>query len=71
MKQILESRGWVMYHDCDACGHKQYFTNPKKKFYEVRTRVRTQTFSILLDNRVIGGPFNAYLLTSKLNEYGL
>lgn len=60
-----------MYHDCDACGHKQYFTNSTKRGYEIRTRVRTQTFSILLDNRVISGPFNAYLLKSKLDEYGL
>lgn len=60
-----------MYSECPTCGGggvKQYFNHPDKKGYEVRCKPRTNTFSILLNNHVIGGPFWGYLLKQKVNE---
>lgn len=71
MKQVLESKGWVMYYDCLTCGHKQYFNHPDKKGYEVRAKVKNNTFSILLNNLIIAGPFWGYEIEQKLLQYGI
>lgn len=70
MKQTLISLGWEMYYEClNKCGGKQYFTNELWPKYEVRTRVKSNTFSILLENKVIAGPFMGYVLKEKINEH--
>lgn len=70
MKESLEAKGWVMYHECNTCqGHKQFFKNNDKPDYEVRVRLKSKTFSILQKNMVIGGPFWEYMLDEKLNQY--
>lgn len=72
MKQVLESKGWIMHHECIvSCGHKQFFNHPGKQGYEVRTRVKNNTFSILLNNRVIAGPYWGYQMEEKLIANGL
>lgn len=70
MKQVLEAKGWVMYHECNTCsGHRQFFKNENKPGYELRIKVKNQTFSILLNNMVIAGPFWNYQLEEKLLQY--
>ncbi len=70
MKEVLEARGWTMYYECTRCdGKRQYFANPSFKKYEVRTRLKKMTFSILLNNHVIAGPCWGYQLEEKLNKY--
>jgi hypothetical protein len=70
MKQVLEANGWVMFHECNTCvGHRQYFKKEAKPGYEIRTRTKNNTFSILLNNMVIAGPFWGYELESKLSKY--
>jgi hypothetical protein len=71
MKQLLESKGWVMYYSCDFCGGKQYFKNNDKAGYEVRTRIKNNTFTIMLNNRIIAGPFWGYELEEKLLKYAI
>jgi hypothetical protein len=61
MKQLLNENGWVMYHECITCaGHRQFYKNDTKPGYEVRIKTKNQTFSILLNNLVIAGPFWGY-----------
>lgn len=69
MKQVLESKGWVMYYECASCGHKQYFKNQKKPGYEIRAKVKNNTFSILLNNMIIAGPFWGFEIEEKLLKY--
>jgi hypothetical protein len=70
MKQVLESKGWVMYYECVVpCGHKQYFNHPEKNGYEIRAKVKNNTFSILLNNMVIAGPFWGFEIEEKLLKY--
>ena len=70
MKQILENNGWKMYHECIVpCGHKQYFNHPDKKGFEVRAKVKNNTFSILLNNLIIAGPFWGYEIEQKLLQH--
>ena len=70
MKEKLEALEWKLYYECSRCnGQKQYFTNPAKPKYEIRTRPKNQTFSILYENHVIAGPFYGYQLGEKLSKY--
>jgi hypothetical protein len=70
MKQVLEANGWVMYHECNTCsGHRQFFTKEGKTGYEVRIKTKKNTFSILLNNMVIAGPFWGFELADKLAKY--
>jgi hypothetical protein len=69
MRQVLESKGWVMYHECETCGHRQHFSHPEKQGYEIRTKVKNNTFSILLNNMVIAGPFWGFEIEEKLLKY--
>jgi len=70
MKEKLLANGWEMFHECDSCvGHRQYFSNKAKKGYEIRTRVKNNTFSILLNNTIIAGPFWGYQVEEKLKQY--
>ncbi len=69
MKAILEAKGWVMYYECFVPCAKQYFNHPGKKGYEVRVKTKNKTFSILLNNMMIAGPFMAYELEQKLIQY--
>ena len=70
MKEVLEANGWKMYHECDTCsGHKQFFKNDDKPGYEVRVKVKNNTFSILLNNMIIAGPFWNYQLEESLTKY--
>lgn len=71
MKETLEGNGWTMYYECQTCGHKQYFSNPSYAGYEVRVRQKKQTFSIVLNNLIIGGPFWAYQLEEKMKKFGI
>jgi hypothetical protein len=71
MKQVLESKGWVMFHECLSCGHKQHYSHSEKKGYEIRIKLSTKTFSILINNNVIGGPFFEYEIESKLLNFNL
>lgn len=66
MKQTLESKGWVMYYECISPCAKQHFNHPDKPGYEIRTKFKKQTFSILLNNNIIAGPFWGYTLEEKL-----
>lgn len=69
MRQVLESKGWVMYHECMSCGHKQWFNHPEKAGYEIRAKVKSNTFSILLENKIIAGPFWGFEIEEKLLKY--
>ena len=69
MKQILEAKGWVKYYECNTCGHKQFYKNVNNPGYEIRTRVKNNTFSILLNNMIIAGPFWGYQLEEKISQY--
>jgi hypothetical protein len=71
MKEVLEAKGWIMYYDCITCGHKQYFNHPDKKDYEIRAKKNNNTFSILLNEMIIAGPFWGYELEEKLNANGI
>ena len=72
MKQVLESKGWIMYYECVLmCGHKQYFNHLDKKGYDIRAKVKNNTFSILLNNMIIAGPFWGFEIEQKLAENGL
>lgn len=69
MKEVLIAQGWIIYHECNTCGgHRQYFKNKEKPGYEVRCRIRNNTFSILLNNAIIAGPFWGYQLAEKLTQ---
>lgn len=70
MRKVLEGMGWRMYYECvQTCGHKQFFTHDGKPGYEVRTKISTNTFSILLNNHVIAGPFWGYQVEEKLTKH--
>jgi hypothetical protein len=70
MREILETAGWVMYYNCNTCGgNKQYFNNLSKPGYEIRTRPKNNTFSVVLNNRIVAGPFWGYQLEQKITEY--
>ncbi|MDB5200575.1 MAG: hypothetical protein JWO92_2538 [Chitinophagaceae bacterium] len=70
MKEKLEANGWKMYYECNTCaGHKQFYKNDAKEGYEVRIKVKNQTFSILLKNMVIAGPFWGYQIEEKLKKH--
>jgi len=69
MKQKLEALGWKMYYECDTCGGKQQFNHESYNGYEIRAKKRTNTFSILLNNHVIAGPFWNYQLEEKLKKH--
>ncbi|MDF2381331.1 hypothetical protein JMG10_07635 [Nostoc ellipsosporum NOK] len=47
----------------------QHFSHPEKPGYEIRTRLRSNTFSILLKNHIVGGPFWGYQIEQKLTEH--
>lgn len=69
MKEVLASKGWVMVYECWSCGHKQYFRHPEKTGYEIRIKNKNKTFSILLNNTIIAGPFWGFELEEKLLKY--
>ena len=70
MKQILEAKGWVMFHECNTCsGHRMFFKNDSHPGYEIRNKTKNKTFSILLNNLIVAGPFWEYQLEEKLNQY--
>ncbi len=71
METILKNRGWVMYYECKKCGHRKYFIHNEKKGYEVRIRLKSNTFSFLKDNYIIAGQLLGFHLEKKLNEFGL
>lgn len=69
MKELLTANGWVMYYQCKCSGGRQQWSNNDKPGYEVRTKTKNGTFSILLKNTIIGGPFWGYQLEEKLKLY--
>lgn len=70
MKEYLESKGWVMFYECKLpCGFKQHYSNAGKLGYEIRTRPKNNTFSIMLQNQVIAGPFWGYQIGEKMNQF--
>lgn len=70
MKEVLIANGWKMYHECNTCaGHRQYFNHSGKPGYEVRTKTKNNTFSILLKNAIVAGPFWGYQMADKLKQY--
>jgi hypothetical protein len=69
MKETLKDNGWVMYYQCNCSGGRQHWNNKAKPGYEVRTRTKNKTFSILLNNRVVSGPNWEYELADKLKQY--
>jgi hypothetical protein len=72
MREALEAKGWVMYYECIlTCGHKQYFNHPDKKGYEIRSKIKNNTFSILLNNMIIAGPYWGFEIEEKLIANGL
>lgn len=70
MKEKLLELGWKMYYECDLCqGHMQFFTNEAFPGYEIRIKIRNNTFSILLKNLVIAGPFWGYDIEKKVQAH--
>lgn len=68
MKELLLSKGWVMYYECTLrCGHKQWYNNTQHIGYEVV--VKGQTFTLQLNNQVIAGPLYGYQLEQTLNKF--
>lgn len=69
MKELLTADGWVIFYHCNCGGGRDHWNKKEKPGYEVRTRSKNKTFSILLNNRVIVGPALEYLLAEKLKQY--
>jgi hypothetical protein len=70
MREKLEALGWIKYHECNTCsGHRMFFNKADKPGYEVRIKIRNNTFSILLRNVIIAGPYWGYELEQKLLEH--
>jgi hypothetical protein len=69
MKEFLTANGWVMFHKCNCGGGVQYWRNKDKPGYEVRTKPKSRTFRILLQNKTISGPHAEYQLEDKLRQY--
>lgn len=71
MTEALTTRGWVKYYDCLVCNTLvQFFNHPDKNGYEVKVKPKKNTFSLIIDNRIIAGPFWGYQLEEKMNQYG-
>lgn len=72
MKEKLEALGWHMYYKCNTCGgQKQYFSHSSFPGYEIRCKLKYQTFSIILNNHHVGGPYWGYQIEAKLAEHGI
>ncbi len=72
MKEKLIAAGWELYYDCVTCaGKKMYYKHSDKPGYEVRANMKTNTFVIVLKNRVISQGFHAYQLDAALNKFNL
>jgi len=71
MKAQLIALGWIMYYECITPCAKQYFNNTAFPGYEVRVRTRKNTFSIVSENIIIGGPFYPYQLEEKLKKFNI
>jgi len=69
MKEQLLARGWVMYYKCKCSGGKEYYSNASFPGFEVRIRIKNNTFSIILSNMVIAGPFWGYQLKEMVDKY--
>ena len=70
MKQKLEAKGWIMFHECNTCsGHRQFFKNVAHPDYEIRIKIKNQTFSILFKNLIVAGPFWGFQIEEKLTQY--
>lgn len=71
MKEQLIALGWVMYYECITPCAKQYFNNTAYPGYEVRIRTRKKTFSIVLNNQIIGGTYQYTQLIEKLKKFNI
>jgi hypothetical protein len=70
-EQAINEGGWTMFHECGACkgGRRRFYNNPAFPGYEIRYRTSQTTFSIMLNNQKIAGPFYGYMLKDKLKEH--
>lgn len=71
MKDQLIALGWVMYYECVTPCAKQYYNNAAFPGYEIRIRTRKNTFLVVSENNIIGGPFYAYQLEEKLKKFNI
>ncbi len=72
MRESLESKGWKMYYECNTCsGVRQYYSHTEKPGWEVRVRVRSNTFSLFLNNHKVSGPHYGYMLEEQLQKNGI
>lgn len=71
MKEQLIALGWLMYYECITPCAKQYYSNAAYPGYEIRVRTRKKTFSIVLNNVIVGGPFYSYQLEEKLKKFNI
>lgn len=69
METILVQKKWIKFYECNCGGTPRcHYHNPEKKGYEIVIRPLKNTFRILLNNQIIGGPFWGYQLEIKMLE---
>lgn len=71
MHQKLTELGWKKYYDCKTCPQnpKSYYSHKDHKGFDIVVRTRSQTFSIVLNNRTVSGPHWGYQMADKLKNY--
>lgn len=69
---LLKNQGWTMYYSCNCNGTpKEYWSHPSFPTYEIRTRPKRNTFSILSKNMIIHGPAWGYTLEQALKDFNI
>jgi len=72
MKELLAGKNWKMFYSCHCNGtYKEYWRNQKYPDYQIITRPRKQTFSILSKNHVIVSPDWSYRMAEKMRDNGI
>lgn len=72
--QLLISQGWKNYHTCTTCsrfGPVQYWSHEVHKDFEIRVRIRKNTFTLLSRGMQIHGPAWTYQIESVLKQFNI
>lgn len=72
MNDGLVSLGWIMFHECTTCsGHVKHYNHPDKPGYQLKVKVKNNTFTIFKDNNLIAGPYWLFEVDKKLKQNDL